>query len=119
MSVSVDIIFKGLPKDKIEDFEDKVVYNVAVETREFTKGQSAYPYLTGELERSEVAEPILGGNKEYGLGAGVDYAIYVYNYNKANWTNPSTEAHWYYNVFKKKSEEIVAQAVIKAMKEIK
>lgn len=119
MSVSVDIIFKGLPKEKIEDFEDKVVYNAVVETREFTKGQSAYPYLTGELERSEVAEPIVGGNKEYRLGLGVDYAVYVYNYNNANWTNPSTEAHWYHSVFKNKSEEIISQAVIKAMKEIK
>ena len=43
------------------------------------KGLRAFPYLSGELERQEIAEPITGSNKEYGLRVQVDYAKRVYN----------------------------------------
>ena len=36
---------KELPIKQINKFEDRVVYNVAVFTREYTKGTDAYPYL--------------------------------------------------------------------------
>ena len=78
MKIDIEII-KGLPVEQINMFEDRTIYNVAVETREMTKGFRAFPYLSGELERTEIAEPITGSNKEYGLSAGVDYAKYVYN----------------------------------------
>ena len=116
MNVEVKFI-KDIPIEQIKSFEDKVVYDVAVETREMTKGLRAYPYLTGTLERTEIQEPIVGNNKEYSLGAGVDYAKYVYQYNDANWTNPSTEAHWYSSVFDKHNSTILSEAVNKALKE--
>lgn len=118
MNVEIKII-KDIPTKQIESFEDRVVYDVAVETREMTKGLRAYPYLSGELERQEIAEPIIGSNKEYGLSAGVDYAKYVYAYDNANWTNPNTEAHWYHTVFDKRKATIVTEAVAKALKEFK
>jgi hypothetical protein len=118
MNVEVKII-KDIPTKQIESFEDRVVYDVAVETREMTKGLRAYPYLSGELEREEIAEPVTGSNKEYSLGAGVGYASRVYNLDNVNWTNPSTEKHWYYTVFNKRGAEIVAQATAKALKEFK
>ena len=118
MNVEISII-KGIPTEQIESFEDRVVYDVAVETREMTKGLRAYPYLSGELERTEIAEPVTGSNKEYSLGAGVDYAVHVYNLDNANWTNPSTEAHWYHTVFDKRKVTIVKEAVFKALKEFK
>lgn len=116
MNIEIEFI-KGIPIEQIESFEDKVVYKVAVETREMTKGLRAYPYLTGTLERTEIQEPIVGNNKEYSLGAGVDYAKYVYQYNDANWTNPSTEAHWYHNIFNRHSATILSEAVSKTLKE--
>lgn len=118
MKIDVEII-KGLPIDQIEMFEDRTVYNVAVETREMAKGLRAFPYLTGELERQEIAEPITGSNKEYGLSAGVDYAKRVYNYNKAKWTNTNTEYQWYHTVYEKNYASIVNNAREKALKEIK
>lgn len=118
MNVEVKII-KGIPTEQIESFEDRVVYDVAVETREMTKGLRAYPYLSGELERKEIAEPVTGSNKEYSLGAGVDYAVRVYNLDNVKWTNPSTEAHWYHTVFDKRKAIIVKGAVFKALKEFK
>lgn len=112
-------IIKDIPKDQIDKFEDKVVYNTAVLTREYTKSASAYPYLTGELERTEVASPITGSNKEYNLLAGVDYAKYVWKMTDVNWTNNSTNPQWYYNVFRKKNQLIIQSAMNKAIGELK
>ena len=93
---------KELPIEQIRQFEDKVVYNCALYTREFTKNANAYPYLTGELMRSEVALPVDKlGNQEYGLRSGVSYAMDVWKKSNVNWTNPSTEPQWYFNVYRK------------------
>ena len=117
MNIEVKII-KGIPTQQIDSFEDKVVYNTAVATREYTKSRNAYPYLTGELRRSEISDPILGSNKEYSLSGGVGYAKTVYNYTNVKWTNPSTVPHWYHSVFKDKGYVLITGAVIKAKKEI-
>lgn len=117
MNVEVKII-RGIPKEQIDKFEDRVVYNTAVLTREFTKSRNTYPYRTGRLRSSEVAVPIIGSNKEYGLGAGVYYAKYVWDMYNVNWTNPSTKPQWYYGNFREKGASIIAGAVVKAKKEI-
>lgn len=118
MDIEVQII-KPIPTEQINEFEDRVIYNCALYTREFTKGANAYPYLTGNLEREEVALPIQKlGNKEYGLGAGVDYAVYVWNKDKVNWTNSATKPKWYATVFENNRETIVNQATNTALKEI-
>lgn len=109
---------KPIPKEQINQFEDRVVYNTAVYTREYTKGSGVYPYLSGELSRSESASPIVGSHKEYGLTAGVDYALYVWNMKNVNWTNSSTQPQWYYTQFKNNAETIVNQAISSALKEI-
>lgn len=117
MNIEVKII-KGIPTQQINKFEDRVVYNTAVATKEFTKGQNAYPYRTGELRRAEVASAITGSNKEYGLGAGVNYAKYVWNMTNVKWTNSSTIPQWYYNTFRQKGALLLTNAVVKAKKEI-
>lgn len=109
---------KKLPVKELNKFEDRVVYDTAVYTREFTKGTSAYPYLSGKLQRSEIASPIVGSNKKYGLISAVDYAVHVWEMKGVNWTNPSTKPQWYYTQFKNNSYKIVKQAVYKALKEI-
>lgn len=117
MNVEIEII-KGIPKEQIEQFEDRVVYNVAVTTREFTKSKNAFPYLTGTLRREEVAAPIIGSNKEYGLTTGVDYAIYVWKFKNPKWTNPDTKPQWYKSVYEEKKATILNEAIVKAKKEI-
>lgn len=114
MKLEVEII-KGIPKNQINQFEDRVVYNTAVLTREYTKSGAMFPYLTGKLEREEAKAPITGGNKEYNLLAGVDYAKYVWKMNNVLWTNPSTQPQWYYNLFRKKEKTIIQTAVKKAI----
>jgi hypothetical protein len=117
MDIEVKII-KGIPKEQIEKFEDRVVYNTAIATREYTKSRNAFPYLTGKLRREEVAAPIIGSNKEYGLTAGVDYAVHVWKMNDVNWTNPNTKPQWYYSNFQEKGYLFLTEAVIKAKKEV-
>lgn len=118
ISVKVEYKDKKLIQD-IDRFTDKVVYNVAVLTREMTKNLRAYPRLTGRLEQTEVSEQVVGSNKEYGLSAGVEYAKYVWVKGKnTNWTNSSTEPQWYYTVFDKHDKEIVHNAVNRALKEV-
>lgn len=118
MKVEIEFI-KDIPIKQINEFQDRVVYDVALYTREFTKNDNAFPYLTGELMRSEVALPIMGSNKVYSLGAGVDYAKYVWKMENANWANPSTQPKWYAREFEKHHANIVGLAISNSLKEIK
>lgn len=111
-------ITKEIPVEQINKFEDNVVYNTAVVTREYTKSRNTFPYLTGRLMRSEVASPIVGSNKTYGLTAGVDYAVSVWSMNNVHWTNPNTKPQWYYRNFQEKKEGIITNAIYKALKEV-
>lgn len=118
MNIKVKIK-KDIPEKDIAKFEDRVVYNVAVLTREYTKSLNAYPYLSGELSRQEIRSPITGGNKEYNLLAGTNYAKRLYNYKNANWTNKSTKPHWYNSVYRQKEKTIIDNAQKRAIGEIK
>lgn len=111
-------ITKDIPVKQIQNFEKRAVYNTAVYTREYTKGANAYPYLSGKLQSTEIAAPIVGSGMTYGLTAGVDYAVSVWNYKNVNWTNSSTQPQWYASVFSKQYASIVNQAVNIALKEI-
>lgn len=118
MSIEVKII-KDIPTQEISKFEDKVIYNAAVLTREYTKSANAYPYLTGELQRSEISAPVVSnGNKSYGLSASVRYARKVWNYKNVKWTNSNTQPQWYYSVFRKQGANIIQNSVSRALKEI-
>lgn len=117
--MKVEIEIKGIPSKQIERFEDRVVYNSAVLTREETKSLNAFPVRTGDLMRQEIAQQIIGNNKEYGLGSGVDYAPRVYKYENVKWTNKTTLPHWYYSVFNKKGDIILNNSVQRALMEIK
>lgn len=117
MNVDIEII-KGIPEKQIEQFEDRVIYNVAVETREMTKGYNAFPYLTGTLMEQEIAAPITGSNKEYGLSAGVDYAMYVWKMTDVAWTNQQTQNQWYETIYIKNKSTIKQIATSIALKEI-
>lgn len=117
MNVEIKVV-KELPKKQIDKFEDRVVYNTAVLTREYTKTMNAYPYLSGNLRRSETSAAISGSGKDYGLQAGTKYAKRVWNMTNVKWTNSSTQPQWYYNVFRRKGQSIITGAVSKAIKEI-
>lgn len=112
-------VLKGLPTEQIDQYINKTVYNAVVLTREHTKSANAYPYLTGELMRSEVALPVEGANKEYSLLTGVDYALRVWNYQNVKWTNPRTKPQWYYSIFNREGATILMEASARALKELK
>lgn len=117
MEIEVEIL-KDLPTKQIDSFMDRTVYNMVSITREYTKSQDAYPYLTGELSKQEIALPIEGSNKEYGLGGGVSYAQRVWTYTNVKWTNSKTQPQWYFSVFKNNKETITNEAINRALKEI-
>jgi hypothetical protein len=117
IEIKVEIL-KDIPEKQIKTYEDRVVYNCASITREYVKGSNAYPYLTGELARQEIASSITGGNAEYNLLAGVNYAKYVWKMSNVKWTNSSTEPQWYFNMYRKYGQTIQTTASDKALKEI-
>lgn len=118
MNIQVEIT-KDIPVKDIAKFEDRVVYNVAVLTREYTKSLNAYPYLTGELSRQEIRSPITGKDGTYNLLAGTNYAKIVYKFKNANWTNKSTKPQWYNSVYRQKEKTIIETAQKRAIGVIK
>jgi hypothetical protein len=118
--MEIDIqVLKKLPVEQIKKFEDRTIYNTAVFTREYTKSSTAYPELSGELKRQEIAAPIENlGNNTYGLTGGVGYAKYVWNYKNAKWTNPNTQPQWYASVLKSSTATIISNAVQTTLKEV-
>ena len=123
MNVEVEIKFiEELPIDKINEYKDLVVFGVARNVLDYTLGENRFPYLTGELQRSAMAE---GVRKEsectYYLGAeGVDYAKRVWEYpQKTNWTNPDTYAQWYVTMYQNKAEVITQNAIDNAIRSVK
>ena len=119
MNVNVTIL-KDIPKEQINKYQDRFVYNVAVLTREFTKGSRAYPVLTGELEKTEIKAPIRNtGKNEYALLRGTEYGKYVYKMTGVHWTNPSTKPQWYDTIYRSKKATINSMAQSTALKEIK
>lgn len=118
MNIEIDII-KGIPEKQIEQFTDRVIYNTAVLTREETKSLNAFPQLSGTLMREELAQQIIGSNKEYGLAGGTSYAKAVYNYENVNWTNKSTLPHWYKSVFDKSGDMIINNSITRSLKGLK
>lgn len=118
IEIKVEIV-KDIPEAQIKMYEDRVVYNCASLTREYTKGMGAFPYRTGELARQEMSSQITGGNAEYNLLAGVDYAKYVWKMTNVNWTNKATQPQWYANVYRKFGKTIQTTASDRALKEIK
>lgn len=114
------IILADLPREQIRKFESNVVKNAATLTRERTKTSEAFPYLTGELERTEVGDDIIVSSElEYGLSAGVTYAKYVWNMENVHWTNKKTEPKWYLEIYKKHKEDILQTAVVTSLGSVK
>ena len=108
MNVSIDIkIVDNLPINELNKYVDLVVFGVARNTLDYTTAENRFPYLTGNLQRSAIAEGVKQEEQfTYYLGAaGADYAEYVWEYPQStNWTNPNTYAQWYFKVFQNKKE---------------
>lgn len=124
MNIKVEIdIPKKLPIKELDSYIDRVVFNTARITLDYTNSKQRFPYLTGELNRASMAEGVVSeGNKTYHLGAsGVDYAPIVWEYPQkgTNWTNPNTYAKWYVTEFENEKEIITHQAVNNALKMVR
>ena len=124
MDVNVEVkVIEDLPVDKINKYADLVVYGVARATIDYTMAENRFPYLTGNLQRSAIAEGVRQeSDKTYYLGAeGVDYAIMVWDMPQetTNWTNPDTYAQWYVTTYKNKKEIITQQAIDNAIRSVR
>ena len=123
MDVGVEIkIIEDLPVEKINRYADMVVYGVARGVLDYTLSENRFPYLTGNLQRSAIAEGVRQeSDKVYYLGAdGADYAEDVWNYPQetTNWTNPDTYAKWYVTVYQNKKEVVTQQAIDNAIRSV-
>ena len=124
MNVDVDIeIVKDMPVDKINEYVDLCVFGVARETLDYTLSDNRFPYLTGNLQRSAMAEGVKKEqDKVYYLGAeGADYAVYVWDMPQetTNWTNPDSYSEWYVTVYNNKKEVITDLAIANALRSVK
>lgn len=122
IQVSIEVL-KPLPKDKIERWQDKVVYGMARATLDFTSSKQHFPYLTGELQKGSMATGVVTINKKtYGLDydrTTTTYAPRVWQYGEGtNWTNKSTLPQWYISVFDRYTNEIVDVAIKNAESEL-
>lgn len=107
---------KEIPRQELKGFEDEVVYRVARMTLDFTIPH--IPYLTGRLKNSSLAFGVQGENKVYRLGAGVPYAKAVWNYDQetTNWTNPRSYSQWFFTEYNNKKETILGNAITMSYK---
>lgn len=124
MNVNVDVeIIEDLPVDKINKYIDLVVYGVARNTLDYTASENRFPYLTGNLQESAIAEGVRQeSDKVYYLGAeGADYAVYVWDMPQetTNWTNTDTYSKWYVTTYKNKKEIITQLALDNAIRSVK
>lgn len=123
IQVSIEVT-RPLPVDKIENWQDKVVFGMARATLDFTNTKQHFPRLTGALQEGSMATGVVTINKKtYGLDydkTTTTYAPIVWQYGKnTNWTNSNTLPQWYYSVFDRYTNEIVEVAVKNAESELK
>ena len=124
MNVNVDIkVIKDLPVEQINKYVDLTVFGIARGVLDYTANENRFPYLTGNLQKSAMAEGVKKeSSKTYYLGAqGADYATYVWDYSQkgTNWTNPDTYAQWYVTTYKNKKEVITQLAIDNALRSVK
>lgn len=124
MDIQVDVKYTYLfPYKEINKYVDLVVYGVARATLDYTASEQAFPYLSGNLEQSAMAQGVVQeSDGTYYLGAeGADYAAYVWNMPQetTNWTNPKTLSKWYVTIFNNKKELIVSQATANALRSMR
>lgn len=124
MDIEVEVkIIEDLPIEKVNRYKDLCVFGVARNVLDFTLSDNRFPYLTGELQRSAMAEGVRQeAQNTYYLGAeGVDYAEKVWQYPQetTKWTNPDTYAQWYVKVYENKKELITQNAIDNAIRSVK
>lgn len=123
MNIDVEVeIIEDIPVAKIKEYMDLVVFGVARGTIDYTLSDNRFPYLTGNLQRSSMAEGVRKeGQYSYYVGAeGADYAEYVWEFpQNVNWTNPDTYAKWYVTEYKEKKELITQNAINNAIRSVK
>lgn len=124
MDINVDVeVIEDIPVNKINKYVDLVVYGVARNTLDYTIAEHRFPYLSGNLEMSAIAEGVRQeGDKAYYLGAeGADYAVDVWDMpqESTNWTNPDTYSRWYATVYNNKREIIMQNAIDNAIRSVK
>lgn len=125
MNLNVEIeIVEDIPKDKIEQYVDLVVYGVARGTMDYTFSERRFPYKTGNLQQSSMAQQIRHeSNGVYCLDVpeGADYAKYVWQFpqDTTKWTNPETYAQWFATTYNNKMEIITQNAINNAIRSVK
>ena len=124
MNAGIEVILlEDIPVNKINKYVDLTVYGVARNTLDYTLSDNRFPYKTGNLQRSSMAQGIKQeSDAVYCLNvpSGADYAEYVWQFpQNINWTNPDTYAQWYFNTYVNKTEIITHNAVNNALRSVK
>lgn len=124
MNIDVEIeVIEDIPINKINQYKDLVVYGIARNTLDYTLAENRFPYLSGNLQQSAIAEGVRQESEcSYYLGAeGADYAVDVWDMPQGttNWTNPDTYSQWYATVYNNKREIITQNAINNALRSVR
>lgn len=122
MNIEVEII-KDLPVKELDKFVDLTVFAVARNDLDYTMSENRFPYRTGNLQRSSMAQGITKeSNGVYCLYVpeGANYAARVWQYpQNTAWTNPDTYAQWFVTTYHNKMEIITHNAVTTALRSVR
>lgn len=107
---SIKFQWKPGAEEKLEKFKDRVVYDVAYNTLQYSN--PIIPKDTKTLILDTFDYGVKGSNCSYTIGSPTSYAKYVWNYDDAttHWTVPGTGNQWFIKGLKKYGKVILQQA---------
>jgi hypothetical protein len=115
IKVDTDFKLNSSLKSNLTKFEDKVIYNCAYKTLNYS-----IPIIplsnrpnTEKLRLSTVAYGVKGSNGEYEIGSPTSYASRVYKMDDhtTNWTTGGTHSQWFEKTWKEKQQMILQSAI--------
>lgn len=111
-----DVSFKWYPgaKQKFLNTPKKMLYDIAKVTLDMTVQNIPLSNRknSGHLRNSSTGGGVKEDNQGYYIGSYTNYAKYVWKMGKnTNWSTPNTFGQWYKEVYMKKYNAIVKEAI--------
>lgn len=112
MQVSATLKWNEKIKIKLQNAPEKIMYQIARQTLDYTGSNKVTAYKSGKTEQSMYSHGVEGNFQDgFYIGNFTDYAMYVYPKSNVTWTNPNTQTRWFEYIWKKYGSSIVDNAI--------